>query len=101
MGLFGKKKIVETPETRELNELLNIALEFNESTGSWTELPENVPSEKQQEVIAARKIIFEYIRQLKEAKFYSDGAVRKFSGDEYPWVNKQNLQKILNLGKML
>jgi len=35
MGLFGKKKPVETEETKKLNGLLNIALEFNQESGTW------------------------------------------------------------------
>lgn len=101
MGLFSKKKIEENEETRQLNQLLNIALEMNQETGTWHELPTDVPIDVQTLVINARKMIFEYIRQLKEAKFYSNNAVHKFAKEEYPWVSKDNVLKCISLGQYL
>ncbi len=101
MGLFGKKKNVETPETMEWNRLLSIALEFDQSTGTWHVLPDGISVEAEDNVITARKMLFEYIRQLKEANVYSNGAVHKFAKDQYSWVSKDNVAKCIELGKFL
>jgi len=61
----------------------------------------NVLPGTSEQVITAKKMILEYIRQLREAKYYSDRAVRKFAAEQYPWVNKENIQKCINLGKSL
>ena len=39
MSFFGKKKNVDNEQTRELNDLMNTTLEFDQQTGTWTELP--------------------------------------------------------------
>lgn len=101
MGLFGKKKAVETEETRMLNHLLHIALTFNQETGTWEELPSDVPQDTKDYVIGARKIVFEYIRQLREHQVYSHGATKKFALEQYPWINKQNLEIYFELGQLL
>ena len=67
MGFFGNKKNVVDEQTRELNELLNTALEFNQQTGTWTDFPDNVLPETKEQVIAARKLILEYIRQDRKS----------------------------------
>ena len=99
MGLFSKKK--EDQQSKELNELLNIALNFDQASGTWSVLPSSFSGAVQEQVINTRKMIFEYIRQLKEAGYYSNGAVQKFSKEQYPWVNKDNIQKFIALGKSL
>lgn len=101
MGLFGNKKVVETKETIELNQLLTIALEMDQTSGTWRELPEDIATEKKDQVIEARKIIFEYIRQLKAAGVYGNGAVQKFAKESYSWVNKSNIQTFIQLGSYL
>jgi len=100
MGLFGKKKS-NNEQYNELNRLLNLALEMDQNTGTWLILPEDVSVDTKETVINARKMIFEYIRQLKEAGYYSNGAVHKFAKDEYPWVDKENVLKFIELGKLL
>jgi hypothetical protein len=100
MGLFGKKKS-NNEQYNELNRLLNLALEMDQNTGTWLILPEDVSVDTKETVINARKMIFEYIRQLKEAKFYSNSAVHKFAKEQYSWVNKENIQKFIELGKFL
>ncbi len=101
MGLFGKRKIVNNEKNRELNELLDLALEIDQSTGTWHVLPENLPSETHDLIIGARKKVFEYIRQLKEAGVYGNGAVNKFARELYPWISKQNVSKFIKLGQFL
>jgi len=98
MGLFSKNK--EVGDVEKLNELLSIALEMNHSTGTWSALPESAPLYTEK-VIGARKLVFEYIRQLKEAKVYSNGAVKKFSKEEFSWVSKENVKKFIELGQFL
>jgi len=100
MGLFSKKN-VETEETRELNVLLEVALEIDQNTGTWKVLPESITKEKYYMIVTARKMVFEYIRQLKEAGFYSNSAVQKFVKEQYSWVNKENALKFINLGHHL
>ncbi|GEM_PF-3392410 len=100
MGLFSKKK-QDDPRFAQWNELLTIALTFNEQTGTWTELPGGVPEEIADQVIIARKMLFEYIRQLKEVGVYSNGAVHKFAKEQYPWVNKDNVNLAIQLGQYL
>lgn len=100
MGLFGKSQS-NNKEATVLNQLFSIAIEFNQATGTWTELPQEVPEEVKTNIINTRKILFEYIRQLREAKVYSNGSVKKFVKDDYPWMNKENIQQVINLGQLL
>lgn len=100
MGLFGKKQAAD-PRFAKWNELLAIALTFNQQTGTWDELPPDTPAEVADQVIAARKLIFEYIRQLKEAGVYGNGAVHKFAKEQFPWVDKQNVTTCIKLGQLL
>lgn len=102
MGLFSKKnKMDNNEENKELNELLDQVLDIDQSTGTWFVLPDQVLAETQNIVIEVRKKVFEYIRQLKEAEVYSNGAVSKFAKELYPWINKQNIAKMLKLGQYL
>ena len=101
MGLFSKKSSNESTESKELNDLLFLALEMDQKTGTWMELPENTSEDIKQQVIAVRKIVFEYIRQLKEAGFYSNGAVQKFAKKQSSWINKTNVLKLIDLGKFI
>ncbi len=101
MGLFGKKNRVNNPENAQLNELMDLALEFNQNTGTWSELPEEAPEDACHLVIDARKRVFEYIRQLKEAGYYANRAVEKYVFEVYPWMNKQNIKKFISLGQLL
>lgn len=101
MGLFGKKKVQETPETIELNRLLKIAITFNQDTGTWYELPPNVSPEMANEVITARKLMFEYIRQLKENMVYANRAVHTFASERFPWMNNENVKICIELGQYL
>lgn len=101
MKLFGKKKVMETPETMELNRLFRIAITFNQNTGTWDELPTDISAEINDEVIAARKLVFEYIRQLKENRVYADRAVYSFAGERFPWINKDNIKMCIQLGQYL
>jgi DNA phosphorothioation-dependent restriction protein DptG len=99
MKLFGKKNEVMDEETKKLNELLDIALEFNESTGTWYELPSDVPEDVAKKVIEVRKMVFEYIRQLKENRVYGNKAVYDFAKESYPWVSKANINKCIHWGQ--
>jgi len=101
MGLFSKKNNIETEESKELNDLLVLALTIDQVTGTWIELSESVSENTKQQVIGARKIVVEYIKQLKEAGFYSNGAVQKFVKEQYPWINKSNFIKLIELGKFI
>jgi hypothetical protein len=100
MGLFGKNKARDN-EAPFLNQLFSVAIEFNQSTGNWTELPTDVPDDLKTNIINTRKIVFEYIRQLREAHVYSNGAVKKFIKEDYPWMNKETIQKVIKLGQLL
>lgn len=101
MGLFGKKKVQQTPETMELNRLMKIAITFNQDTGTWYELPPNVNPGMADEVITGRKLMFEYIRQLKENRVYADRAVHTFAKERFPWMNQENIQMCIHLGQYL
>jgi len=101
MGLFAKKKTNVTEESKELNDLLALALEMDQDTNTWKELPDDVSDTIKEQVITPRKIVFEYIRQLKEAGFYSNGAVQKFIKENYDWINKDNALKFMELGKFI
>jgi hypothetical protein len=101
MGLFSKKHKNDNGQSKELNELLNQVLEIDQSTKTWYVLPDQVPTETQNLVVEVRKKATEYIRQLKEASVYSNGAVSKFVKELYPWVNKENIAKLINLGQFL
>ena len=101
MGLFANKKKNETEESKEINRLLSLALKIDKNTKTWFELPEEVLEHVKTEVIAARKIVFEYIRQLKEAGYYSNGAVQKFIKEQYSWIDKSNSLRIIELGKSI
>lgn len=101
MGFFSKKNKIDDEQNKELNELLDQVLDLDQSTGTWYVLPEHVPTETQNLVIEVRKKVFEYIRQLKEASVYSIGAVRKFAKELYPWINKENISKMIQLGQRL
>lgn len=99
MGLFSKKN--NNGENKELNELLDQVLNIDQSTGTWYVLHEHVLLETQNLVIEVRKRVFEYIKQLKEASVYSNGAVSKFAKEVYPWINKGNILKMIQLGQNL
>ncbi len=102
MGLFSKKSKMDSKgDNKELNELLDQVLDIDQSTGTWYVLPEQVRIETQNLVIEVRKKVFEYIRQLKEAEVYSNGAVSKFAKELYPWINNQNITKMIKLGQQL
>lgn len=99
MGLFSKKPADKDAALK--NDLFKIAITFNQSTGTWEELPANVDDELRTQTINTRKLIFEYIRQLKEATVYSNGAVKSFAKEQYPWMNKENVLLCIELGKNL
>jgi uncharacterized protein Yka (UPF0111/DUF47 family) len=102
MGLFSKKNKMDVKgDYKELNELLDQVLNIDQSTGTWYVLPEQILIETKNLVIEVRKKVFEYIRQLKEAEVYSNGAVSKFVKEVYPWINKQNITKMIKLGQYI
>lgn len=101
MGLFSSKSKISKEELNHLNGLLALSLMMSSDTGTWQELPEDIDLDTKEKVISVRKLVFEYIRQLKEAGFYSNGAVQKFVKDEYSWVNKENTKMLINLGQYI
>lgn len=99
MGLFGKKE--QDPQLIKLNQYLRLALSIDDTTMTWTELPDELTDEIKDQIIAVRKLSLEYIRQLKEAKVYSNNAVSKFIKEEYSWVSKENIMLIIQLGQYI
>jgi hypothetical protein len=80
---------------------MEIAITFNQDTGTWYELPPNVHPDMATEVITARKLMFEYIRQLKQNMVYANRTVHKFESERFPWMNKDNIKTCIDLEQYL
>ena len=97
MGLFGKKKVVDEKSSR-LNQVLIMSLEIEENKIDLTELPENINEDIKKVINDLKFYVFEYIKQLKEAVVFSKGAVKKFILNDYSWVSKENIDKLIEIG---
>ncbi len=97
MGLFGKKKVVDEKSSR-LNQVLIMSLEIEENKIDLTELPETINEDIKKEINDLKFYVFEYIKQLKEAFVFSKGAVKKFILNDYSWVSKENIDKLIEIG---
>ena len=88
MGLFGKKKEVVDPRFIELNNILTQSL-VN------LKVPEGVDKETYDLI---GKVVFQgdtYGEELKAAMgFVTKGHVIKFLKEAFPWINKENLERL-------
>lgn len=96
MGIFGKKR--NNDESLKLNEILSLSLDIEEKKSSLNDLPDSVNVETKQLVHNIKFYAFEYVKQLKEAFVFSKGSVKKFILNDYSWVNKQNVERLIQIG---
>ena len=98
MRLFGNKKKVVDEKSSMLNDVLSLSLKIEENKTGLEELPDNIDKDTKELIHNLKFYVFEYIKQLKEAFVFSKGAVKKFTLDDYSWVNKSNMDKLIEIG---
>jgi len=98
MGMFGKKNKESKELTNYYNEVMRIRLELEENkVGSKAEL-DLYDQEIVEKIHHITIFVFIFIKELNESFVYSNSAVKKFILDDYPWVDKANIDKYIEIG---